>query len=176
MILLASLALAVQVLAVPIPMEIARERINARSIPVAMWNISVSGAAGDVVTREQILMAMAEWCRANRAPMPLLLTKEQAWPIITRKAGGRWKLIHRLISYAGTGAALAGMPIGAAAGPTMELLTQRAGDHIPDVSALALEVPAVIMLPATGGVTICVWSAKMRHAPQIVGPLEVQTK
>ncbi len=173
MILLASLTLAVQVLAVPLPMETVRERLDTRSTPVGLWNVVVTGKPGESVSREAVVIAIAQWCRSNRSPMPLLLTKEQAWPIISRKAGGRWKTLQRLASLAGAGVAIASFPPAAAAGPLLELLSARAGTHIPGISALSAELPATITIPPSGGLTLSAWSAKMRQQPTPIGPFEV---
>jgi hypothetical protein len=173
-IVLASLALAVQVLAVPLPMETVRERIGTRSTPVGLWNVVVTGKAGEVVSREAVVMATAAFCRSEKAPMPLFLTKEQAWPIIVRKAGAKWKLLQRLASLAGAGVAIAAFPPAAAAGPVFELLSERAASHIPDISSLSAELPASIVIPASGGVTLPVWSARMRRQPVPLGPFEVR--
>lgn len=173
MILLASLFLAVQVVAVPLPLEIVKQRLATSSTPVGLWNIAVTGVPGESVSREAVVIAIMQWCRANRAPMPLLLTKEQAWPIIVRRAGGRWKLIQRLIGYAAVGVAITAWPPAAAASPLMELLTQRAGEHIPDITALSAEIPDTITIPSSGGITLSAWSAKMRQSPVPIGPIEV---
>lgn len=161
------------VLAVPVPLEIARQRVDSRDLPAGLWNIPIVGRPGQTLTREQIQMAIAEWCAARKVAMPIFLTKEQIWPILTRKAGGRWKVIQKLIGYAGIGVGLVAFPPAAVASPVLELLGNRAGEHIPDISTLQAELPPTIIIPASGGITLTAWSAKIRN-PQPIGPLEVK--
>jgi hypothetical protein len=169
----AALAQEITVLAIPLPMETVRERLDTRATPVGLWNVFITGKAGTTVPRESLMIAVAEWCRVNKAPMPLLLTKEQAWPIIAKRAGGKWKLIQRIIGYAGVAAAIAAWPPAAAASPLLELVSARAGERIPDTSALLYEIPAAITIPASGGVTLSVWSSRMRNA-HVIGPITIQ--
>jgi hypothetical protein len=170
------LAQGVQMLAIPIPMETVRERLDIKNSPVGLWNFPINNDTDQPVnvSREKLQILIASWCEAHKAPMPLLLTKEQAWPIIMRKAGGRWKTVQRIIAYAGVGAALSGVPVAAAAGPVLELISNRAGERIPDISALTAELPAVIVIPAHSGVTLSAWSSKMATRPTVIGPVLVR--
>jgi hypothetical protein len=177
MILIAVLFLAqVEMLAIPIPMETVRERLDIKRSPVGLWNFALSNDTDQpaTISREKLQILLATWCEAHKAPMPLLLTKEQAWPIIMRKAGGRWKTVQRIISYAGVGAALSGVPVAAAAGPVLELISNRAGERIPDITALTAELPPVIVIPAHSGITLSAWSSKMSTRPTVIGPVLVR--
>jgi hypothetical protein len=166
----------VQLLAVPIPMETVRERLDIKRSPVGLWNFALSNDTDQpaTISREKLQILMATWCDDHGKPIPLLLTKEQAWPIITRKAGGRWKTVQRLVTYASLGVAISGVPIAAAAGPVLELVSGGAGQRIPDISALTAELPAVIVIPPHSGVTLSAWSSKMATRPQVIGPVLVR--
>lgn len=177
MILLALfLAADVQMLAIPIPMETVRERLDIRNSPVGLWNFPISNDTDQPasVSREKLQILIAAWCEAHKAPMPLLLTKEQVWPIIMRKTGGRFKVIQRIISYAGVGVAMSGFAPAAAAGPVLDLISNRAGERIPDITALTAELPPVIVIPARSGITLSAWSSKMSTRPQVIGPVLVR--
>lgn len=166
----------VQLLAIPIPMETVRERLDIRKSPVGLWNFALSNDTDQPATlsREKLLILIASWCEAHDKPMPLLLTAQQAWPIIMRKTGGKWKVVQRLITYAGVGAALSGFPPAAAVGPVLELISAGAAQRIPDISALTAELPAVITIPPRSGVTLSAWSSKMATRPQVIGPVLVR--
>lgn len=166
----------VQLLAIPIPMETVRERLDIKRSPVGLWNFAISNDTDQpaIVSREKLQILIASWCEAHKAPMPLILTKEQAWPIIARKSGGRWKTVQRLVTYASLGIAISGVPIAAAAGTVLELVSGGAGQRIPDISALTAELPAVITIPSRSGVTLSAWSSKMATRPQVIGPVLVR--
>jgi len=158
---------------VPLPLEVVRQRVGIRNPKFGLFNVHILNSSGVKVEipRERLMVLIAEWCAVNRAPMPPLLTREQVWPVLARQAGGRWPLIRRILGYAGAGMALSGVPAGAVAGPAFDLLSQGAGQRIPDISALSAELPATVVIPAGGGVTLMSWSARMSTQPRVIGPL-----
>lgn len=163
----------ISILAVPMPMEVVKERLATSRPPVGLWYFHLlnKSAKPESITREEILMRIAEWCETHKSPMPLILTKEVAAPILLRTRGGRLQLVSRLALYAGAGAAISGVPWAAAAGPVADLVSRSASARLPDISTLDVALPDSVTLAPGQGATLSAWSGKMRQAPKVLGPM-----
>lgn len=168
----------VKVYAVPIPMSIVEDRLGIRKPNVGYWNIHLhNGTSREIkISGPEIVMAISEWAALLKQPQPLFLTKDQAWPIIARRSGSKWKHVVNAAGLAGVAVAIAGFSPAAAAQPVLSLLGAQAANQVPDISTVNAELPATISLPAGGGLTVSTWSAKMRSAPSPIGPIRVSVQ
>lgn len=165
-----------KVQATPFPLEVVRQRLAMRNPPAGLWSIALTCQPGTRVTRESIIMAITSECRTQRLPIPLFLPKEAVAPTLFRGRGGRLQLLKRIAMYAGSGAAIAGVPWLALAGPIADQIGRAAEARVPDLADLSMEIPAVLEIPASGGITIGAWSAKMRKSPDVIGPFALETQ
>jgi hypothetical protein len=162
--------------AAPLPMKLAEDRLAVSRAPFGFWTITVACEPGAKreFSGEALVIAIATHCRRNRIPVPLFLPKEIVAPVLLRKTGGR---LNRIATYAGPAAAIsAGIPWLAAIAPVFDLMGRAAGRAVPSVADLSLEIPSKVEIPETGGKTLLVWSAKMRKAPEVIGPFEMGGK
>jgi hypothetical protein len=172
-----------KVMAVPVSMEVLRVRIGAKSTAMGLWNIFIQCQGVKQVSGQSIQIAIAQ---AGGKNAPRFLTKEQSGQVLMRQAGGnlrKWQTILRYSLMIGTSAAfpaIAGQ-IGNAgaiavnlAFPLAEQLSRGLEAGIPSVSDLGLEIPDVISIPDTGGVTLHGWSSKVQSPTIIITKMETR--
>ena len=158
----------VQVVIQPDPMAIAQARLHSGKLPLGLWRVMIwnATAAPVAIAREQIEM---------QAPEVRFLSRDVALPILISRSGGKWKaaahylLIAGMLAPGGLGAvtistrALKWIGAGMAG---VEILRKDLESQTPDISALAIELPATITIPPGAGVTLEAWAAKMK-APKV---------
>jgi len=167
-------ATGISVLVEPVPMNWTRAALGTRVSPaVGRWKLTFTGRSGQQLSWEQVNIAMAIWASGRRIPKPVFLTEAEVFPILLRSAGGNWRVVQRLVKYAGLGVGMTVFPPAAGAETLIELLTEGVGARIPDVSRLRADLPRVLTIPESGGLTIDLWSTQIR-SPQVLGPFEVQ--
>lgn len=157
-------------------MEICKQRLHSGKLPLGCWTGTIKNYTDHQVTvfSQDIRMAV---------PEVDFLSKEKALPILLDHAGGWWKQVAHYAMIAG---ALAPGGIGAAQKISVHALKIIGGimagieitrkdleGKTPDLSALTIEVPASITIPAGGGASFDFWAAKMRNAHSYKVELEI---
>ena len=132
-----------KVTATSVTMDLTRERIAAKDVPMGLWNV-VGFCRGMKPTPEQVEIAIYE---AGGPRAPRFLRAEQAGPVLFAVAGGREKRLQRILLYlsriaaAGTSAAFLGPSAAIAVNmaiPLGEETSRNLSSRIPDVAGLNL--------------------------------------